>query len=420
MKSPKHIFISFKTEEVDVAFKMRESLKGIYKIWWQQDLQCGHEWNVDIDKALNEAGAVIVLWSNKSYASPWVRHEASYAMAKNVYCPVKIEAVAIDSPFALFQSTDVTNWEGETNHQGFQNLLMRLDELMPSKSKAVRNYLHRNTRTIVSSAIAFLSLSILFVLWKSMETQLLTQASLVDSLKVQSEVQRKQFQKMNELSDSQNVVLQSMNIQGNLIENQVELQSEISENVNKTVSSLKNILYPLDSLDLQVAFNDAISIEELKFLDCNIYLFDKDLFRTRYKFPHTTDTAELTKLIETAINENLYNFNSLKRYEPKNGIQTIYFEPPVGKKFTYLIKNIFRGHFKNTGRYKGIYDLSNVVLLLDFHFRNGKSHPIVQTRLLFGNISQELNSKISIQNGEWQTLFAIIGPDYIDELLRVK
>lgn len=131
-KSPKKVFISFKTEEKHHALIFKEALEKVgYLVWWQIDLQCGHEWHGEIDKALNDAGAIIVLWSPASHKSPWVRHEASQAMAMNRYAPVRIEVFNIDNPYNRIQATDINDWKGEINHPGFQNLLTRLNELMP-------------------------------------------------------------------------------------------------------------------------------------------------------------------------------------------------------------------------------------------------------------------------------------------------
>lgn len=126
-KSPAHIFISFKTEERMAAFHLKEALNEAgFKVWWQEEIQCGQEWHGEIDKAIVEAGAIIVLWSKQSMHSQWVKHEASQAIVRSVYAPVRIEPMEIESPYDRIQATDLIKWEGDTKHAGFQNLNKRI------------------------------------------------------------------------------------------------------------------------------------------------------------------------------------------------------------------------------------------------------------------------------------------------------
>lgn len=85
------VFISFKTEESPTADRLQQvlSAKG-YNVWWHEKLQCGHAWHADIDDALQAAGCVVVLWSPRSMASEWVKHEASQAIARRVYAPARL------------------------------------------------------------------------------------------------------------------------------------------------------------------------------------------------------------------------------------------------------------------------------------------------------------------------------------------
>ncbi len=114
------------------AFHLKEALNEAgFKVWWQEEIQCGQEWHGEIDRAIVEAGAIIVLWSKQSMRSQWVKHEASQAIVRSVYAPVRIEPMEIESPYDRIQATDLIKWEGDTKHAGFQNLNKRLVELMP-------------------------------------------------------------------------------------------------------------------------------------------------------------------------------------------------------------------------------------------------------------------------------------------------
>jgi hypothetical protein len=280
MKSPKHVFISFKTEERDTASKFRLKLVSLgYKVWWAEDLQCGQEWHGEIDKAIEEAGAIIVLWSFKSYRSPWVKHEASEAMAKNVYAPVRIEMLNIESPFSRIQATDIVNWDGEQNHPGFENLLHRLDFLMPkpipfAKQSAI--FIWKEKVSIVLFIIAFLALSML-----------LKQSSVLSN---QIETQDKIFSNVRSVDTLLNKTKDSLDIQFRTVSN---LSYRLNDNINtqfRTISYLNNKL------------NDNISTQFRTVSNLNNKLNDNIVQNART----TNDLFAETKKMQYLIPDKMY------------------------------------------------------------------------------------------------------------------
>jgi hypothetical protein len=186
MQSSAHVFISFKTQELEFASLLRTALVNSgYKVWWQKEIQCGQEWHGEIDKSIEEAGAIVVLWSKKSMTSPWVRHEASQAIAKGVYTPVRIEVMDIDSPYNRIQATDMINWSGGVNHPGFQNLLIRLKELLPEPIPFWRqsvNFIWKQRAVITSSIIAAIALFLLFRQSTVLDEQIRKQEELLSNV----------------------------------------------------------------------------------------------------------------------------------------------------------------------------------------------------------------------------------------------
>ncbi len=188
-ETPDHrsVFISFKTEEYAAADCLQRvlSAKG-YNVWWHEKLQCGHIWHADIDDALQAAGCVVVLWSPKSMASEWVKHEASQAIARRVYAPARLSAIKIDPPFDRIQATDLIDWDGEDSHAGFRNLLRRIDELLPAKptlaARAIE-LLKRNTFAIGLLVFAIAAVVLLLRIGASVEVQINAQNSALDQLR---------------------------------------------------------------------------------------------------------------------------------------------------------------------------------------------------------------------------------------------
>jgi hypothetical protein len=181
-----HIFISFKTEERASAAAIKAALEqGGFSVWWQENIQCGREWHGDIDTALLSAGCVVVLWSPASIASPWVRHEASQAVARGVYTPVRLVPMEIGSPFDRIQATDIFGWNGEPRHPGLLRLLHRADELIPRPLSRIQRsirFVRTNLVAVVSSAIAVAAIGMLLYLSFGLERQLAVQAAIAQSI----------------------------------------------------------------------------------------------------------------------------------------------------------------------------------------------------------------------------------------------
>ena len=162
---PGTVFISYKREEASVAEVLYAALKDAgFNVWWDEDVQCGQAWAEKLDEAVRDAACVVVLWSEQSIASEWVRHEASQAIASGVYAPCRIELVKLDPPYDRIQATDLIDWDGDTTHAGFRDLLQRVDTLVPapvSLSRRIGRRLTRNAFALGASFIAILAIWLL-------------------------------------------------------------------------------------------------------------------------------------------------------------------------------------------------------------------------------------------------------------------
>lgn len=164
---PGLVFISYKREEAPTAAILRDALvKEGYAVWWDEDLQCGQAWAETLDAAVREAACIIVLWSKLGVASQWVRHEASQAIARDVYAPCRIELVQLESPYDRIQATDLISWDGDHAHGGFRNLLARVKTLVPapvSLPRRIGHWLGAKLTVLVASAIA--TFAVLVLMW---------------------------------------------------------------------------------------------------------------------------------------------------------------------------------------------------------------------------------------------------------------
>lgn len=116
------IFLSYKQEEKAIAKIFAEALKlKGFSVWWDSDIDHGDIFDEVIQKQLDAAKCVMVLWSSKSVKSEYVRAEATYR--KDRLVPVLIEKVKIPVPFNLIQTANLIGWKGDQTDPKFLKLM---------------------------------------------------------------------------------------------------------------------------------------------------------------------------------------------------------------------------------------------------------------------------------------------------------
>jgi len=110
------IFLSYNREDQAIArrFAVAFEREG-FSVWWDATLHSGEAYDQVTEKALEEARAVVVLWSKKSVDSRWVRAEATTADRNGTLVPVMIEACRRPIMFELTHTADLSNWKGDAN-----------------------------------------------------------------------------------------------------------------------------------------------------------------------------------------------------------------------------------------------------------------------------------------------------------------
>jgi TolB-like protein len=105
------IFLSYCREDQPTAWRFAEGFEREgYSVWWDQTLEAGEAFDRVTERALDEARAVVVLWSKRSVDSNWVRAEATQARARDCLVPVMIEPCKRPIMFELTHTADLSNW----------------------------------------------------------------------------------------------------------------------------------------------------------------------------------------------------------------------------------------------------------------------------------------------------------------------
>lgn len=120
------VFISYKAEDRRRIQPLVQALQADgYSVWWDQHIGTGDEWRQTIERQLDEAKCVIVVWSKRSVGpeGQFVRDEASRAQQRRVYVPVTIDTVRIPLGFGENQATSLRGWRGNPSDPRYQAVL---------------------------------------------------------------------------------------------------------------------------------------------------------------------------------------------------------------------------------------------------------------------------------------------------------
>ncbi len=118
------IFISYASEDRARVRPLAEALQERgFNVWWDRSLAAGQDYTAIIEKELKEAKAVIVVWTQSSAVSTFVRDEAGRARDEGRLVPVLLDAVQLPLGFGAFQAEDFTRWNGGANAPQMQLLV---------------------------------------------------------------------------------------------------------------------------------------------------------------------------------------------------------------------------------------------------------------------------------------------------------
>ena len=125
------IFISYKREDQPAARRLADALeKEGWSVWWDPKLRAGAHYDDVIEKALRESKCVIVIWSELSVSSRYVRDEATYALEHEKLVPVAVDNVHLPLRFRGVQTMSLVQWDGSKNSPQFHRLVTDISVIL--------------------------------------------------------------------------------------------------------------------------------------------------------------------------------------------------------------------------------------------------------------------------------------------------
>jgi hypothetical protein len=117
------VFLSYASEDRERARALAAGLESRgWSVWWDRKIVPGESFDKVIEQELEGAKCVVVLGSESSVTSDWVKSEASAAAERGVLIPALIDRVKVPLGFRRTQAADLCDFEGDLSHGGFQDL----------------------------------------------------------------------------------------------------------------------------------------------------------------------------------------------------------------------------------------------------------------------------------------------------------
>ncbi len=133
------VFLSYARDNRPVAERMAEGLRNNgFNVWWDSDILPGAQFVDSIEAGLKNAACVVVLWSQKSVLSRYVRNEAEFGANHGKLVPVLIEDVSIPWEVSNIHTMDLKQWAQNGNDEDFAQLVHGLRSHIDGKTGSVQ------------------------------------------------------------------------------------------------------------------------------------------------------------------------------------------------------------------------------------------------------------------------------------------
>jgi len=131
------IFISYSSEDRQRVITVVKALEVHgWPVWWDRIIPPGKTFSRVIEEALGAARCLIVLWTGTSVKSDWVSNEAAEGARRRILIPALLDEVEIPFEFKRIQAANLVDWSGESDHAGFQQLIIAITGLLgPPEAK---------------------------------------------------------------------------------------------------------------------------------------------------------------------------------------------------------------------------------------------------------------------------------------------
>ncbi len=115
------LFVSYARDDEAAAAKVVHALERLgHDVWWDGLIEGGTRYSKLISEALESSDAVVVLWSQQSVESDWVRDEAAHGRDRHRLVPLSLDGTRAPLGFRQIQRVDISRWHGRVDAPQFK------------------------------------------------------------------------------------------------------------------------------------------------------------------------------------------------------------------------------------------------------------------------------------------------------------
>jgi adenylate cyclase len=118
------IFVSYARADQEIVRRIVALLEAQgWSVWWDTRIAGGERWDATIEREINAARCVVVVWTPQSINREWVHLEAHHGRKRGILVPILI---GLDEPplaFSLMQARKLSHWDGVTDTAAIFQLL---------------------------------------------------------------------------------------------------------------------------------------------------------------------------------------------------------------------------------------------------------------------------------------------------------
>lgn len=118
------IFLSYAREDAPKAKALAKCLERAgHSVWWDRHIHGGSDFSGEIEAALDRSDVILVMWSEASLRSSWVRDEAAVGRDSGRLVPILLDEGAPPLGFRQFQAIPAIGWSGRGHPPNFDAIL---------------------------------------------------------------------------------------------------------------------------------------------------------------------------------------------------------------------------------------------------------------------------------------------------------
>jgi len=129
------VFISYSSEDRERIIPLVQLLEAQgWSVWWDRTIFPGKTFDEAIQEAIDEARCVMVVWSNASVRSRWVKTEAAEGDRRGILVPAQLDPCQLPLEFRRVQAAQLMGWRGGEDNVELQRLLGAISEILGGRT----------------------------------------------------------------------------------------------------------------------------------------------------------------------------------------------------------------------------------------------------------------------------------------------